>query len=356
MSAVVATSVLFIVFFLLLALPLTPACLELIRKTDHAPLKVVQEHAGDVRFFADGFRHYLARIQADLDECELRGSDALIVMPDGVPCLVLAQRDAPHDFGINGDGTCLKVIASTKTLHLPPDTNFQQDIYAMQHVRGGARDQYRALLGDSGVHLAENSVVMRWVHAVGEIECEQGCRLYGRMSSERSIRLHAECLFTRLNAPRIEAGSPTTNEALTVPADSIRSTAAEVMERVLFDGDFQVEPGEVFEKHLVVRGELRIGRGARMLGNVKALKTAVLEPGVITHGSLISSTALKIGHGCRLQGPVIAEHSIAIGTGTWVGTAEAPTTVSAPTIEIAEGAVAFGTLWAREQGQVVGRA
>jgi hypothetical protein len=34
---------------------------------------------------------------------------------------------------------------------------------------------------------------------------------------------------------------------------------------------------------------------------------------------------------------------------------ERPTTVSAPWIQVEEGAVVFGTLWAREDGKVVAR-
>jgi cytoskeletal protein CcmA (bactofilin family) len=356
MSALLAASALFLAFFLLLALPLTPACLELFYKTDDAPLKVVQQHAGDIRFFADGFRHYLAQIQANLDECELYGTDALIVMPDRIPCLVLAQRDSPHDFAIDGDKNCSKVIASIEDLELPAETTFEKDIYARRRLQGGIGNHYRAILGERDVQLADSSVVMRWVHAVGDIDCAPNCRLYGRISSERSIRLHAGCVFTRLNAPRIELGNLPTDSIPAVENTSDRYLASGVMERVLHDGDFQVAAGEVFAKHLVVRGTLRVGEGARMLGNVKAQKGIILESGVFAYGSLISAATLSIGPHCRLQGPLIAEHTITIDSSAIVGDAEAPTTVSAPRIEVAEGAVAFGTLWAREKGQVVARA
>jgi hypothetical protein len=50
---------------------------------------------------------------------------------------------------------------------------------------------------------------------------------------------------------------------------------------------------------------------------------------------------------------VIAERELAIASGSQCGTFEHPTTVSAPKIEIEEGVAVFGTLWARDQGQVV---
>jgi len=352
MSATLATSALVVAFFALLAIPLIPACRELIRKTDHAPLNVVQQYAGDIRFFADGFRNYLGTIQAKLEEAELKGSDVTIVMPDGIECLVLVPNAASHDLGIDR-GSCPKTIASLGDLTLPPATTFVHDIYARRKLEGGEANRYRAVLGESDVHLAPKSIVMRWVHAVGAIECASDCRLHGRVSSDRLIVLHHGCRFTRLNAPQIGIGIRHEVEESAAIDDGTPASANEIVDRVLHMGDLRIAPHEVFHKHLVVRGELHVGAGARILGNVKAEKTAFLESGAIVYGSLISSSALNIGSDCHLHGPVIAEHAITIGAGTQIGSAKAPTTVSAPEIQIAEGAVVFGTMWAREKGLVV---
>ena len=158
-----------------------------------------------------------------------------------------------------------------------------------------------------------------------------------------------------MNAPRIELGNLLPDSVPAVEYTAGRNAASGVMERVLHDGDLQIAPGEVFAKHLVVRGTLRIGEGARMLGNVKAQKGIVLDHGAFAYGSLISAATLSIGPHCRVQGPLIAEHTIIVNSSAIVGDAEAPSTVSAPRIEVAEGAVVFGTLWARERGQVVAR-
>jgi len=355
MSATLVTSALVVAFFALLAIPLIPACRELIRKTDHAPLNVVQQYAGDIRFFADGFRHYLAAIQPKLDEVEQKGSDTTIIMPDGIHCLVLVPNAASHDLGVER-GACARTVVSLGDLTLPPATTFVHDIYARQKLEGGNGNQYRAVLGESDVHLAQDSILMRWVHAVGAIECAAACRLHGRVSSDRLIVLHRDCRFTRLNAPRIAIGDNRSEEPASAPASADDKTPVDnngIVDRVLHMGDLRIAPNEVFEKHLVVRGDLYVGSGARIFGNVKAEKTAFLEPGVAVYGSLISSSALNIGSNCSLHGPVIAEHSISIGEGTRIGSAKAPTTVSAPQIEIAEGAVVFGTMWAREKGRVV---
>ena len=86
------------------------------------------------------------------------------------------------------------------------------------------------------------------------------------------------------------------------------------------------------------------------------MKDMVIEDGVSVEGSLISTRTMRIGPHCAIHGPVIAERGLAIANGTRCGTLEYPTTVSAPEIEVEEGVVVFGTLWAREHGHVVARA
>ena len=104
---------------------------------------------------------------------------------------------------------------------------------------------------------------------------------------------------------------------------------------------------------MVARGKLHIGAGARVLGSAKSNKEMIVEAGASVEGSLISAATMHIGPRCRIGGPILAEHEIRIESGTECGTARMPTTVSALTIELEEGAQVFGTLWARNEGRVV---
>jgi len=104
---------------------------------------------------------------------------------------------------------------------------------------------------------------------------------------------------------------------------------------------------------ILIRGKLYVHSGARIYGSVKSVEDAVIADGVAVEGSLISARRMRIGPHCTIHGPVIAERELAIATGTQCGTLEHPTTVSAPRIELEEGVAVFGTLWAREHGQVV---
>ena len=70
-------------------------------------------------------------------------------------------------------------------------------------------------------------------------------------------------------------------------------------------------------------------------------------------GSLISASKMTIGNNCLIHGPVIAERQMLIAAGTRCGTSFHQTTISSPRIDIEEGVIVFGTLWAREYGRVV---
>jgi predicted acyltransferase (DUF342 family) len=78
----------------------------------------------------------------------------------------------------------------------------------------------------------------------------------------------------------------------------------------------------------------------------------VIEDGVSVEGSVISARKMRIGPHCAIHGPVIAERELVMAAGTHCGTMEYPTTVSAPEIDVEQGVVVFGTLWARERGRV----
>jgi cytoskeletal protein CcmA (bactofilin family) len=334
----------------MLLLPLIPALAELHNKSDALPLSVIQQHTGEIRFFADGFRSYMKGLEPALRECVGSGDHASGTMPDGSEYLVLGRGEEALFLPFRERNEFRPVvIASGSDLLLPSQTNFSKEIFSAGSVIGGTKNRYRAILAERDVRLGRESSVMRWVHAVGEFSADPACRLYGRISSDTGIRLSEECSFLRLNAPYIVIGP-----AASCPSVSSQPPVVEVVRPRLFhDGDFEIRAGEVFQGNLVVRGRLRIGACARVCGSVKSDKEMVLEPRVSVEGSLISASSLQIGSDCRIHGPVIAERTLLLQKETRCGTLPNPTTVSAPKIEVEEGVVVFGTLWARDEGQVM---
>ncbi len=345
-----------LIFFagVLLTLPVIPALIELLRPSDAEPLSVIQQHAGEIRYFADSFRAYIHHLAPDLEACRASGAKATGLMPDGAEYLVFGRGEEALTLPLKQqDEFCPLVIASSTDLLLPSETTFSRDIYSRGNFIGGSRNHYRAILSDKDVHLAEASTVTRWTHAVGEFTADSACQLNGRISSDVAIHLHSDCRFLRLNAPRIEIGSAVETDPQARPVSSTEKPIGPgISHRLLLDGDFDIAPGQVFEGDLVVRGNLRIGTGARVYGSVKCGKELILESGASITGSLISAGKMHVGPDCSIHGPVIAEHAMRIDHGSRCGAAEQPTTVSALKISTEEGVVVFGTLWARELGQV----
>ena len=353
MNPYLSVAVLCLLAGALFMLPLVPALVELRRKSDALPLTVVQQHTGEIRFFADGFRTYLKALEPTLQHCVRSGETATGTMPDGAEYVVFGRGDQALLLPLKEwEEGCQAMIAAGTELLLPAETTFARDIYAAAGMIGGSKNRYRAILAENDVHLGSGSVVLRWVHAVGTFSTDPDCKLYGRISSDRVIRLNADCSFLRLNAPQIETGETTDSIAPPGSAD-LPANVGTATPRTLHDGDLEIPAGEVFHGSLVVRGRLRVGSGARICGSVKSEKDMVLEPRVCVDGSLTSARKMHIGQDCRVHGPVIAERTLRMERGTRCGTAENPTTVSAPRIEVEPGVVVLGTLWAREQGRVV---
>lgn len=355
MNPYLAVAALVLMVSLMFMLPLIPALVELRRKSDARPLNVVQQNAGEIRHFASSFRDYIKGLEPIMQRCLADGTAATGTLPDGEEFVVLGRADEPLMLALEQqDATHPVMMAAVTDLIIPPGTTFSRDIYAGGQFIGGDKNNYRAILGEINVHLGASSRVMRWVHAVGEFTADLGCNLYGRVSSDSLIRLQAQCSFLRLNAPRIETGREANRRDAPSPNVNIApNPGLAVAQRFLHDGDFEILSAQVISNNIVIRGNLHIGSGARICGSVKGAKDIVLEDGVSVEGSLISARKMRIGSHCVIHGPVVAERELEIATGVRCGTAEQPTTVSAPHIEVEEGVVVFGTLWAREHGQVV---
>jgi len=337
----------------LFVLPLLPAIGELRLQRDAKPLDIIQQHAGEIKHFAHGFREYIEPLLPALEQCVQAGTNASGKLPGGEKYLLLGRPVDP-DFEFPTEKQCCPVIVAAGTdTFFPSGLTFAKEVYAAGQLTGGRRNTYRAVFGEKGLLLERGCKVLRWAHAAEKLEAQGDCELYGRISSDQEIQLSAGCFFQRLHAPRIIAGEriPSPVVDFHSQAQAPKVTAA----RRLFEQDVDIRPGDVIAGDVVTRGKLRIRAGARIFGSVKSNGATVLEEGVWVMGSVISAGPMRIGRRCRIGGLLIAEHEMAIDADSQCGTPDQPTTVSAPTITLAPGATIFGTLWAREKGHVVER-
>jgi cytoskeletal protein CcmA (bactofilin family) len=361
MSPAFATLLLVLLAGVLLTMPLLPAIIELRLKRDAQPLDVIQQYGGDIRHFAYAFRRIAIELQPQLQECVAAGTSATGALPDGDEYVLLGKPDESFFVpATRGDSTWRSVVVAGADLALPDGLTFAKEIYAVGNLTGGERNTFRAILGEKDIHLQRASKVIRWAHAVRRFRAEHDCDLYGRISADQEIQLLAGCLFQRVNAPLIVSGFSDTpaSQHLAQPSNVYVGVAPSPapLSRTLYDGDLEIRAGEVIPGSVVTRGKLHISSGARVLGSVKSNGHLTMDSGASVEGSLISGTTMRVGPDCRIGGPVLAERGMVIESGTHCGSASNSTTVAAPTIELEEGVLVFGSLWARNEGRVVPKA
>jgi len=351
MSPALATVLLVLLAGIVFVLPLLPALIELRLKRDAYPLNVIQQYSGEIRHFSYGFRIYIEALLEPLEKCVVSGTALKGAMPDGDEYLLLGNAGAAL-FSSAGKTipNCSSIVATGVDMVLPDGVTFTKEVYAANKLMSGKKNVFRALLGEKDIHLGRASTINRWAHAVGALRAGPDCELHGRISSDCEIQLDSGCEFQRLNAPRIALGHLKAEAADAAPKTAETSLP---VDRRLVEEDLEIKAGEVVTTNIVTRGRLHICTGARVLGSVKSNRHMTVDANVSVEGSLISASTMHIGRDCRISGPIIAEHGMAIDTGTRCGSPQTPTTVTAPTIEIADGVVVFGTVWARTEGHVV---
>jgi molybdopterin-binding protein len=324
----------------MLALPLVPSLRELHRRRDASPLPTRTDD-GKVENFAESLREYMAPLVElnGSDTCRLRdGAVGCILRAAGVPAL----PDTPVEYP----------IYAPQSLTLPVPVCLLRELYVRGDLRVAGESLLRAVLVEGNASLGERTSIARWIHALGDLEAGPEARLFGRASAGGSITLRHGCVFERLRASVIYGG--TQGKPIHEYSPVWRGTGLNDMRlgRVRSGGDFHLRDSDAFHGHIVAAGRVAIGENVLVIGNVKARTDLEIGSGTNLEGTAVSRGALSIAQRCYVKGPVLSEEEVIIGAGTQIGSPASPTTVSAPRVRLAPGAVVCGSIWARETGQV----
>lgn len=336
---------------LLFTLPLAGALWEWRRARDVEPLPIAQAHAGHIRHFADQFH---SKIEEEIARIRAMPGSAQAQDP-GIQLVEAGAGLEPR--GAAGEAVRQVVIADGP-LRLRDGCDYEREVYGRSRVETGEGSRLRAVLAEGELDLRPRTVLLRWAHAQ-TIRAGPDCNLPGRLSAVESISLDCGCRFRRVNAPAIRfgPGSAQPRPPPPPPPTAHDPKAGSPISR-LVDGrwtaerDLELPEGSFLMGDLVARGDVLLDRGAGIGGRVKVHGRTRLAPGARIDGSLVGVGPVVIGAGCFLLGPVVSEQAIEIGPGTTVGEPSRPTTVTAPSIRIAPGALVHGTIWARESAEV----
>jgi len=324
----------------MLALPLVPSVAELYRRRDAAPLPTRTDD-GKIDNFAKSMREYMQPLTV-LDgapSCRLRdGLEGRLLRREGVPFLPETPIDVP-------------VFAPHSIVFRMPIC-FSRELYVRGDLGIGDDSLLRAVLVEGDASLGERTTVARWINVTGNLETGPDAQLFGRASAGASITLSCGCTFERVHGEQINAGMQRAVAYDTSPVWRGKSLIDMRLGRVRSNGDFHLRDSDAFHGHIVAVGRVAIEDNVLVIGSIKARTDVEIGSGTNVEGTIVSRGRTLIGSNCYVKGPILSEGEIVIGTGTQIGTPASPTTVSAPHIRIAPGAVVCGAIWARETGEV----
>ena len=337
-----------------IVLPLVPALRELFRPTDVEPLTMVGRDNADIARFARNFRDYLQGQLAALDAAVDARGEQTGKFPDNTPFMRLARLPNEISRTSMPPGAASRLLVLDQSTVLDGGEQFRLEVWSREDFIGGPGATYRAILGEQNVELAEESVILRWVHSVGPLVVGPRSSLYGRTSSDKEVHLASGVTFDRIGAPRVVVGSGVPREeppAAGGKAFQVPERSRRLGDHLRVEQDLQVPADTVIEGNLVVAGRCWLGKGVRVNGSLKVHRELTLAEGVVVTGAMVCRSLIRVGAGGWVRGPIISEEHLEIGTGTSIGSPSQPTTVSARTITLAQGTAVCGQIMGEEGGQ-----
>ncbi len=216
---------------------------------------------------------------------------------------------------------------------------------------------------DGSLVLAAHSRVTGWAHAEKDLELGEGSVAVRQISSAHTIRMARGCCFEQLHAPVIYFGrkapglniGPGPLPARIFSMEQVPGATPWGQQGWRVNGDCEIPEACCFKGALVVTGQLSIGAGAVVEGDLKAYKGILVGPHAQVCGAMFCEAGIQMTRDCVVAGPVVADTYLLVGNGCVLGTASAPTTITAGSILVGDGVTAHGTLWARQAGLVWGQ-
>lgn len=359
MTGLLWTMALVMAVLLLFTLPMIPALLEQHFRKDASPLRVVREHDGNVAHFAKGFERFVETRFGAVLPALLPGETREITADSGPDCVLLGPEAVFPVMPREKSALVVdRLVLGAGAVTLPDHIFFEAEVFAGGDFSCGVLAAYRAVLARGRADLAEDSVVLRWIHAGDCLAVGAGSQLFGRASSDKRIELMNDVVFERLHAPEIMFGSHSDIQA--APEDAWQAaspwqppSSAEISGgRWRVAGDVEIPSSRLCADPIVATGNVMVGAMSWLQSSLKSNGILVLGKCCRVDGAVVSAGRLEIGPGCRIKGPVVSEGEVVLRQGSVFGAPDMPTTISAPRILVETGVRVFGTAWARERGKV----
>ena len=339
---------------------LSPTLIEWWRKTDAAPLVVIREQDTNIRHFAYSFAAQVrllldtelaeAADRFDIVEGRWHHEDDYVMLPNN--CQNWMSETEQRQSIIN------RLLIAAGNLELTGKRVFEKELYVSEDLKSDPESTFRSVYVCGNAQLGDKTVIARWLHSDGNVDCGDHSRLYGRVSVNKKLLLGAGCIFERISAPviRFAGGEVNIHRASGVERKLFETgdDAVFLDERtLLLPGDTEFPDALEIDLNIVCRGALRIGAHSLIKGSIKAWDQVHIGTGSVVRGAVVAGHSVHFDDDVVAAGPLVAEHSLQIGQRCMIGGPKMPTTVTAPRITIAAGGQVSGTLWAGQEGRVL---
>jgi predicted acyltransferase (DUF342 family) len=324
----------------LIALPFVPGIVEIRRPRDSTALSVVQDNTKEPRHFGMSLRERLQPFIAEVDELpsyreiQLRNRESL---------------EVHENLQIPESGHTSSLLVARNRLEVGMGATISE-AYGMGDVVVGSKARIRGLAVDGALTLGSDCKVERWIDAEGKIKAGEQCDLGVSASSSLSLSVAEGSKFQRLWGMPV---TTSTSHSLDSPDSPYNEPSA--ADSLVWGRDLMSLPPKTrLSSGLVVDGDLFVGAGSLIKGDIKAHGSVILAAGVRVSGNVICRKSLIIGPRCTVSGNVFAERDIEIGPNSSVGRVDAYKTVySARRISLGNKVKVFGWVVAEAGGRVV---
>ena len=283
-----------VLFVLMIVYPFWPGYKELKEGQDNENLYIKKEYVKDPRYFGKSFRGLLDTFLVQVQK--LSTGEVLEIDLSKKELLVVGETKKEQNYIEE------RLTIFLENAVLPANAKHLKEIYALKNLTVGALSRVRAIACNGDCHLHEETEVIRWVDAEGELVIDDDCNLGISASSKLKLSLRGKlCVFKRLFAPIIEIGKSSDNnfndfEPSKYPEyDDVEYEIEEISEQV------------DFINNIVTHKALTINRSAVVVGNIKGYKEIFLSEDVKIFGNIFCEGDLIIQNGCNITGTVFVQ-------------------------------------------------
>lgn len=169
-------------------------------------------------------------------------------------------------------------------------------------------------------------------------------QVHGAVEVAGLLRVRPPLRFWSLSANEIRFG-----DCARAPCGA-RVVRAE--ERRTEEGEFRLAAGTCISCNLTVHGDLYLGRYSSVKGSLQVDGGVWMDEGVEVAGAIVARGSVRVGQRARVAGPLTVGRNLSLARDCVIGSAEAPTRISAKSMRIVEGCRVHGCISADDGAQV----